>query len=583
MMHRDQCSISPQPMRGAVIVAIFIGIWLALNISQALFTELFNDEAYYYFYSLRLDWGYYDHPPLIALFIKTGHLLFHNELGVRILIVILSSLSFLLLIRMEKVKKYMIFISLFVSVLIIQITAFLAVPDSLLFFFVIVFFLAYQRFLEKKDLPGTLLLGISMALLLYSKYHGILIILFTVLSNLRLLRSCRFWVAALLGLVMYVPHLYWQFEHDFPTVYYHLVERSHDETFRWTNLTDYMAGQVIMMNPMLFPLFVYFLIIFKPEMPFDKALHFNAIGILCLPLLLALKGRVEANWSLAAFVPLILIGYRLLSERKRWHSYIFTVALFSTFIVLAVRILLVYDFLPSHISERLPLETHGGKTWSNQVESIAGQRPVVFMGSYQAPSKYMFYSGNESFTFNTWNYRSNQFDLEPIEPGLKDQEVIVFFERKMVKKDEIDAYQIPMTDSLRMFNGKFRHYHLTDRFRSFNYIPVYIRSLPGKVKPGSVLPVQIQVKNPGPSPIHFERTGKSHVEIVYLLYHNGRVVQTAAFSELSHMVLERDFTTTFDLPVPIREGTYYLRVALKTDWLPAGINSRLQRLKVSHD
>lgn len=582
MMPLNKRSLSPQPMGAGVLVAIFIGTWLALNIFQSLFTELFNDEAYYYFYSLRLDWGYYDHPPLIALFIKTGYLLFHNELGVRIGIVILSSLSILLLIRMEKVNDYKLFISLFISILIIQITAFLAVPDSLLFFFSVVFFLAYRRFLERNDLAGTLLLGVSMALLLYSKYHGILIILFTVLSNLRLLKSYRFWGAALLGSMMYVPHLWWQFEHDFPTVYYHLVERSHDEFFRWTNLTDYLAGQVFMMNPLLFPLFVYFLVIFKPETRFDKALHINAIGILCLPLLLVLKGRVESNWSLAAFVPLIMIGYRLLSERKRWHRYIYAVALFSACIILVLRILLIYNFLPSHISGRLPLETHGGKAWSSQVESIAGQRPVVFMGSYQSPSKYMFYSGNESFTFNTWNYRSNQFDLEPIEPGLKDREVVVFFERKMVEKDEINAYQVPMTDSLRMFNGKYRHFHLTDRFRSFNYIPVDIRLLPGRVQPGSVLPVKVQLKNPGPTPIHFETNGMGRVELVYLLYRRGRVVQTETVIDISHLVLEKDFTTTFELPVPGMEGTYYLRVALKTDWLPAGINCRLKKLKVSH-
>src|SRR5450759_5911788 len=71
--------------------ALFLIIWGILNFLQALLTPLNNDEAYYWMYSKYLAWGYFDHPPMIALMIRIGYLFFQNELGVR-LIVVLSQL-----------------------------------------------------------------------------------------------------------------------------------------------------------------------------------------------------------------------------------------------------------------------------------------------------------------------------------------------------------------------------------------------------------------------------------------------------------------------------------------------------------
>ena len=38
-------------------------------------------------------WGYFDHPPMIAILIKAGTFFFQGELGVRFFIVILNTLT----------------------------------------------------------------------------------------------------------------------------------------------------------------------------------------------------------------------------------------------------------------------------------------------------------------------------------------------------------------------------------------------------------------------------------------------------------------------------------------------------------
>src|SRR5690349_13883847 len=70
---------------------IFYSTWLLLLLVQAFATELFDDEAYYWVYSKFPAWGYFDHPPMIAILIKAGYALLHNELGVRLITVFLST------------------------------------------------------------------------------------------------------------------------------------------------------------------------------------------------------------------------------------------------------------------------------------------------------------------------------------------------------------------------------------------------------------------------------------------------------------------------------------------------------------
>jgi 4-amino-4-deoxy-L-arabinose transferase-like glycosyltransferase len=148
--------------------------------------------------------------------------------------------------------------------MIFQVTGFLALPDSALLFFTALYFLAYKKYSESYSMKDAILLGLVMAGMFYSKYLGILAVFFTVISNLRLLQKKSFWLAVAVTTVAFLPHLIWQYRHDFPSFYYHLLERSHDEIFRWSNFGDFIAGQFGQANPFLLIPAIYFLVIFKP-------------------------------------------------------------------------------------------------------------------------------------------------------------------------------------------------------------------------------------------------------------------------------------------------------------------------------
>ena len=125
---------------------LFYSSLFIINLLQAWHTELFDDEAYYWVCSRFLDWGYFDHPPMIALLIRIGSFIFPSELGVRIFIVILSVFSIYLIENLTKPQNKKLFYSIILNIVLLQIGGILATPDIPLFFFTALFFIVFSRF-----------------------------------------------------------------------------------------------------------------------------------------------------------------------------------------------------------------------------------------------------------------------------------------------------------------------------------------------------------------------------------------------------------------------------------------------------
>ena len=64
--------------------------WFLINLVQAYFTEINPDEAYYFLYGKHLSWGFFDHPPMVALLVKISSWFFNGNLGVRFFTVVLQ-------------------------------------------------------------------------------------------------------------------------------------------------------------------------------------------------------------------------------------------------------------------------------------------------------------------------------------------------------------------------------------------------------------------------------------------------------------------------------------------------------------
>ena len=562
------------------ILWIFLIIWVIINLLQAIFMGLISDEAYYLFYSRDLAWGYYDHPPLTAILIRLGCLVFNKELGVRFMYILLSAGTILIIHKLSDVKNELFFTVLIFSFMIFQITGFLAIPDSLLLFFTALFFLVYKKFSEKSDMEQALLLGVVMAGMLYSKYLGIVIIFFTVVSNIPLLWKKTFWVAVITTTVLFIPHLFWQYRHDFPSFYYHLVERSHDEVFRWSNFGDYIAGQVMMINPIFFIPVLYSIIKFKAETRYDRSLTFTALGSLLLPFLLMIRGRVEANWTIAGLIPVFLISFRMIENRPKFNRFLYYGGGISFLMIIMFRILLIHNFLPDKYKPALRSFSDQWKAYSQKVSKLAENRPVVFIGNYQGPSQYMFYTGKEAFSFNNYLYRSNQFDLEGIERRLQGREVLVVTPKLNIDTADMNGYNIQLNDSMLTPSGSY-HYYLIDKdYHTFNFIHADILLKDHEFQAGSVLTIPLLFSNQDDISVDFKEAKPAKVYLTYILLQHGKKVLYQKFEDISQLLMDREYKTSFNMTLPEKPGIYYLRISIKSGWLPPGINSRLFKIKV---
>jgi len=405
--------------------ALFLVVWGIINLLQARFTPLDNDEAYYWMYSKYLAWGYFDHPPMIALMIKIGYLFFHNELGVRLLTVF-SQLITLYLIWLitdkeirEKKGNVLIFYMLAVLMPVNTVYGFISTPDAPLILFTAVFLLIYKHFLVEESSKNTILLGLSIAALAYSKYHGAILILLVILSNPRLLKSLRFYMAGAIAFILLMPHFYWQYSNGFPSVKYHLVERV--SAFNPEHVPDYLISQFSFHNPFLLVVLVWIMIKVKSRNLFDKALKYIFTGFLIFFFISSFRYRVEPQWTAVICVPALILLFNNIGFKPWLKNYIkwVTIILFPLFIV--ARLAAAIDFLPLSF---LKNEFHNKKQWVNDISTIAGNRPVVFTNSYQQPSVYTFYSGKLAYTLDNLSYRKTQYDLWDFEEQVHGKEVL---------------------------------------------------------------------------------------------------------------------------------------------------------------
>ncbi|HKL34352.1 MAG TPA: glycosyltransferase family 39 protein [Tangfeifania sp.] len=387
-----------------------IGAWFIINLLQSVFTGLHSDESYYWMYSENLAWGYFDHPPMAALLIHIGHLLLPGEIGVRIILVLMSTATLALIFNEIRETKDLFFATVFVlsfPLVHTHIAGFMAIPDVPLLFFTLLFLILYRKFLEQPGIKLSVLLALAIAAMIYSKYHAFLVVGFTVLSNLKLLRNKYFWITVLLTLILLVPHLWWQVANEFPTFKYHLVERT--KPFRLKYVFPNIMNQLLMAGPLTFVLIFWKLLKVDVKNKFTRALVFNILGFYILFFLLSFKNRIEAHWAAAIIPMLMLATYPLIKQNPKIKLWFRRLALPVIVLFFLYRIYLALDVIPNVGYTKITF--YNREAHAMEIKEMANGRKAGFFNNYAAISNYIFYTGDSAVHLSTPNYRFNQYDL----------------------------------------------------------------------------------------------------------------------------------------------------------------------------
>ena len=363
--------------------------WFFINLIQAYFTNLHYDEAYYWLYSKILDWGYFDHPPLIALISKIGVSISHSTLGLRIIPVLMGVIVLLGILKLAEDKTnemnlffYIISFPLITS----HIAGFLTLPDASLCFFFILFLFFYKKYLQEDSANNVLILSLVIAAMIYSKYHAFLIIAFTILANTKLLLKRSFWLIAFCSFFLLIPHFIWQFQNDFPSLLYHLNTRT--SGFSLSNFTDYIFSQLLLAGPLSGLIIIFLAIKFNPKNIFERTLKYIALGFYLFFLIYCFRSRIEAHWTAVATIPLIIISYKQLTHTIKIKKLMPYLIYPSVILILCARFILIGD----NFEDKLSLKSNfrNMEKWANEVDSISNGSPVLFTSKYQDLSVYSF-------------------------------------------------------------------------------------------------------------------------------------------------------------------------------------------------
>ncbi|GAA4325645.1 hypothetical protein GCM10023149_28120 [Mucilaginibacter gynuensis] len=570
-----QATAVNKPADQEKLIWYFLSCWTLLNIVQACTLQLHPDEAYYWMYSRLPAWGYFDHPPMVAMFIRLGDSIVHNEFGLRLVNILASTASLYLLWRIA--KKYNVdalrFILITGGIFTFHIYGFITTPDGPLLFFTVLFFYFYRKYLAKDGLLPAIILGLVVGGLLYSKYHAVLLIGFTVLANIKILTRWSFWVIVLLATGLYLPHIMWQVNNDYPSLAYHLSDRS-ARSYQIDYTLVYFLSQTLMAGPLIGWFLFYKSATVRIKDAFTRVLLVNAIGIILFFLITSIRGEVQPQWTiiaLAAIVLLVMIRFGQDAKVPAWFN---RVAIANMAILVTIR-LLVLSSLPfvEHIAA-MDRFFHK-KEWAQTIHQKVGDNYLVMNTGFQEPARYNFYTNTlKGFSYDSRYYRLTQFEIWPLEDSIQHKRVYYLASSPMPGITK---------DTIKTADGDYFGVWVDDvrTYQKVNFVSGIKKMVSS---PGKQFQIRLSVTNPYNHRISFTNTGyKMHVFLEACFVQGDAEVKVEPAGDDFHNINLKPGETTsyvFNLTAPDKKGVYDLMFSLRTGPFQGSKNGRVINISV---
>ena len=538
------------------LVLLWLGVWWIANLVQAGFTELANDEAYYHMFAERLAWGYFDHPPVTALLVWAGERLFGGELGVRFFFTVLQPLYLWILWRLIRPayagrRVAALFVVVSAATLMLQLYGFIAVPDGPLMFTTALFLLTFKWFSENRR-RAWLWMGIAMALMAYSKYHGALVVLFALAANPRQLRRPALYSSGAVALLLLVPHLVWQYEHDWASFAYHLSGRN--SVFRPGYVVEFLANVLVVFNPFFVPLYVQAWRKVKPQTPVGRALKLLPVAFIVFFMLSSLRGYVQPQWVIVSCFGLVCVLFAYARRHPRTRRYVMRAGGVTVGLIVLVRLVMIFNPLG------IRFEVFNNPESYAAIAAEADGRPVVFRYGYAVAAKYAFYTGGEAYCQPNIRYRTHQWQFRDDDSQFIGREVLVEC------PDGTVSDSTRQVRTLTMANGRSFTWFVDPAFHPVRLVDIAFTGLPGRVAAGETLRLELRIRNPYPYAI---RVGAGDTQLVMLWKHGrfrvdefptGETFTIPADSELTRgvtfTVLPQLAGETFDVGFALRREGY---------------------------
>lgn len=225
-----------------------------------------RDELDFIMNARQLDWGYVSYPPITPLFARIGLELFGESLrGLRVLPAIAQGIAMILAALMardlggKRIAQILAAFTVFIApVSLFGGTVIMYFAFDYLWWVMVAYFLV--RLLATDDARYWLGIGAGIGLGMMTKYTMIfwvagLIVAVLVTPARKYLRSKWLYLGAGIALLIFLPNLIWQVQHNF--IAFDFLKAIHARDVQWGRADEFLPEQLYLTtNPLSLPLWV---------------------------------------------------------------------------------------------------------------------------------------------------------------------------------------------------------------------------------------------------------------------------------------------------------------------------------------
>ncbi len=407
--------------------------------------ELAPDEAYYWTWSRNLQWGYYDHPPLVGFLIRIGAVIAGSgEFGVRFLWV---GIGFLLTVVLYAMGRKMFgeragfYAALLMNISLLGSTgAVIVTPDGPQgLFWALAIFLVFNA-VESGKGRWWYWTGLVFGLGLLSKYTMVLLVpcLFLFLLSTKegrgwLLRKEPY-LALVLGLILFSPVIFWNSANDWVSFKFQLAHGLEvKKAAGLKTFGDFWAGQAGVVTPLLFLASLWAMAQgaiqgFKKRSPKLLLLFWTSAPVFLFFAYASLRSKVEANWpALAYFSAVVMVAGIVAGRWPGWgrgkRALAWAVGVSALIVTAVAHLQPVYPVIPISPRKDPTSQLQGWRALGEHIQKTAqtldpGKGIFVLALRHQFVGEGMFYTQGKIPTYQ-WDapLRINNLSAQNSPPG----------------------------------------------------------------------------------------------------------------------------------------------------------------------
>lgn len=302
------------PVSRALLFILAVTVWrvvlLAFN-----GTDLFVDEAQYWFWGQELAFGYYSKPPMIGWIIRAVTELSGNdsEFWVRLPAPLFHALTAILIIavtlRIRTPLAAAVAGAAYITLPVVSLGSQFIATDTIMLPFFTLALLAFVVLSQRRSLFWAIVMGLAIGLGLMSKYAMIYFVGCAALTAVLFPAMRMSWrdclSAALVAFAVISPNILWNLNNDL-TTFQHIADNAkwNGIQFNLTGFVEFFGGQFGVFGPILFAsyLWICYLTLSRRSDQWSAILVAVSLPVLFIVTGQSILSRAYANWAVATYI-----------------------------------------------------------------------------------------------------------------------------------------------------------------------------------------------------------------------------------------------------------------------------------------